>query len=291
MKYRVRIINQKLKKDSIVVDWHGIYNKFSSILELKQKLISTLSKYVPPASAIDEFNVGYFHGRPQVKSWILSEEDLKAMYTNAGDKEILLWCDGQVQVTSTFGRKRKQDDAETESVPKRAASSASGEEAELQEHVHELQNIHGDKYDYGDYRIWARMIKNHQWKDKDTPPNIPMIRGKVSRKGKHDVVDTLANAAVAIVKALRPSSPDVNPSVTAAASCSTLGMSPGKKVQLRSQYLKQLKEIQNLRDENVLSIDEFQAEKYTILTYVNLSKEILIMEHNKDMYDIIIIIM
>ncbi len=34
----------------------------------------------------------------------------------------------------------------TESVPKRAASSVSGEEAELQEHIHELQNIHGDKY-------------------------------------------------------------------------------------------------------------------------------------------------
>ncbi len=40
-------------------------------------------------------------------------------------------------------------------------------------------------------------------------------------------------------------------------------MSPGKKVQLRSQYLKQLKEI---RDENVLNVDEFQAEKDTILT-------------------------
>ena len=42
-------------------------------------------------------------------------------------------------------------------------------------------------------------------------------------------------------------------------------MSPGKKVQLRSQYLNQLKEIQNLRDENVLTADEFQVEKDTIL--------------------------
>lgn len=42
-------------------------------------------------------------------------------------------------------------------------------------------------------------------------------------------------------------------------------MSPGKKVKLRSQYLNQLKEIQNLRDENVLTPDEFQAEKDVIL--------------------------
>ncbi len=62
---------------------------------------------------------------------------------------------------------------------------------------------------------------------------------------------------------LSPSSPDVNSSVTAAASCSIHVESPGKKVQLQSQYLK---EIQNLRDENVLNVDEFQAEKDTILT-------------------------
>ncbi len=41
-------------------------------------------------------------------------------------------------------------------------------------------------------------------------------------------------------------------------------MSPGKKVQLYGpSNLKQLKEIQNLRDK---TIDEFQAEKDTILT-------------------------
>ena len=46
--------------------------------------------------------------------------------------------------------------------------------------------------------------------------------------------------------------------------CTPGGMSPGKKVELRSQYLKQLKEIQNLKDEGVLTIEEFQAEKDTI---------------------------
>ena len=42
-------------------------------------------------------------------------------------------------------------------------------------------------------------------------------------------------------------------------------MSPAKKVELRSQYLKQLKEIQNLKDEGVLTLEEFQVEKDTIL--------------------------
>lgn len=137
----------------------------------------------------------------------------------------------------------------------------------FQKHVHELQKIHGDKYDYGEYRLWARMIKNQQWNDKECPPNIPMIRGKAARRGRHDVVDTLASAAVAIVKALSPSTPapqSPTPTSTVAAS-KTDGMSPGKMVQLRSQYLKQLKEIQTLRDEQVLSPDEFKVEKEIIL--------------------------
>jgi len=39
------------------------------------------------------------------------------------------------------------------------------------------------------------------------------------------------------------------------------GISPGKKVNLRSQYLSQLKTLQNLRDDGVLTQEEFQEEK------------------------------
>ena len=46
------------------------------------------------------------------------------------------------------------------------------------------------------------MIRNNQWKDFNNPPNLPMITGKVSRKDKggNAVVDTLATAAVAIIR-------------------------------------------------------------------------------------------
>ena len=46
-------------------------------------------------------------------------------------------------------------------------------------------------------------------------------------------------------------------------------MSPGKNVELRSKYLKQLKDIQNLKDEEVLTPDEFQIEKDTTLRVRN----------------------
>ena len=113
------------------------------------------------------------------------------------------------------------------------STSFATEEEELEKHVGELQDI-------------------------------PMIRGKAGRKGKTDV-DTLATAAVAIIKALQPNAQPKSPMATVAHASTADGMSPGKKVQLRSQYLNQLKEIQNLRDENVLTADKFQDEKDTIL--------------------------
>ena len=73
------------------------------------------------------------------------------------------------------------------------------------------------------------------------------------------VVDTLATAAVAIIKELKEDKAKLQV-------CTSGGMSPGKKVELRSQYLRQLKEIQNLKDEGVLTLEEFQTEKDTILS-------------------------
>lgn len=268
------MINPKAKKDSIVIDWHDVTERFVAVNDLKEKLNETLGAHLPKLASMDEFNVGYFHGRPQLKSWILTEADLQVMYS-ACSKEILLWCDGKSQDSSRRKRKKTvnqdedEDEVELTTTGKRATSakSAGAEEEEMEENIHELQSIHADNYDYGQYRLWARMIKNKQWKDFHNPPNLPMITGKVSRKCKTDVVDTLATTAVAIIKALRdPSSAAASESCVATKEAHTPhGISPAKKVELRSKYLKQLREIQNLRDEGVLTLDEFQVEKDTIL--------------------------
>ncbi len=157
--------------------------------ELKKKLAESLSPHVAELSTdnMDAFNVGYFHGRPQVKSWIVSEEDLQSMYSLYNGKELLLWCDGKSQVV--VGRKRKhgedehgeKEDTSTDKTSK-AKSSAQAHEIDLEENISRLQTIHEDKYDYGQYRLWARLIINHQWKDLNNPPNIPMITGKNTKK-------------------------------------------------------------------------------------------------------------
>lgn len=82
-----------------------------------------------------------------------------------GNKDILLWCYGKSQDTKTNDN---EGDEEASAVTKQA-KSPSAEEKELEEGI---QSIHADEYDYGQYRLRARMIRNSQWKKFNNPPNV-----------------------------------------------------------------------------------------------------------------------
>ena len=109
------------------------------------------------------------------------------------------------------------------------------------------------------------MIKCGQHAHRDHPPNVPMITGSYSKEKKQKdsgLGDVIAGAAVAIVKALK-SSPERKENCL---TTHTMGISPGKKVALSGQYLKQLETIQKLKDEGVLTLSEFEQQKQRIMT-------------------------
>ena len=108
----------QVKEEFSIIDWHGVTERFKTPSELKLKLISTLEQYVPPASSIETFSVGYFSGCPQAKKWIVSNDDLDAMYL--GGTEILLWCDGKLVNTSN----KHKDDASDAPPPKHSTYSS-----------------------------------------------------------------------------------------------------------------------------------------------------------------------
>ena len=112
--------------------------------------------------------------------------------------------------------------------------------------------------------MWARarMIINNQWKDYDTPPPVPLIDGGKTALKRSSFADSLVSAAVAIVKALKdPASPPKERPATSTPTSDNI-VSPTNKAHLRSQYLKQLKEIQNLYDEGVLTSEEFEVHSF-----------------------------
>lgn len=164
-KYRVKVI-PKQKKDFIVISWHGVNEKFKTPLELKMKLLSTLSEHLPPTSEIDLFEVGYMEGRRQTKRWIISGNDIAEMYKTAPNDHEILWRDGK-DVTRVDRKRKAVDDNDT-SDGRTASKRASIFHEEVETLTQELKSIHGEKYSYAQYKIWARMIINGQHRDKET---------------------------------------------------------------------------------------------------------------------------
>ena len=46
------------------------------------------------------FSASYFEGAHHRKAWIISQEDLHAMYNKYSTGPITLWCDGRVEEDS-----------------------------------------------------------------------------------------------------------------------------------------------------------------------------------------------
>lgn len=248
---------------------HGATSKFSTPTELKQQLIESLGEHVPDESAIDSFNVGYLLKPSQSKQWITCSQDLQAMYNQSSEGEtISLWCDQRLPVVEeSCGTKRSTDNDSVKPPVKRSKATTSNftqREDEIEEISTELEEKHGDQYSFPQYKLWARLIKCGQHADKDNPPNVPMITGSYSRGRKKDsgMGEAIAGAAVAIVKALKGSASQSEDEINT----NSTGISPGQKVLLSGEYLKQLGMIQKLKDDGVLTISEFEAQKERILS-------------------------
>ena len=222
---------------------------------------------MPTLSAIDTFNIGYIIKRSQAKQWITTNQDLDSMYAQSSE-DISLWCDQRIDesmISASAKKKRSSDPDKTPPAKRNMKTNYAEREDAIEEMTTELNAIHGDQYSYPQYKLWARLITCGQHADKENAPNVPMITGSYSKERKQkdsssNLGDVIAGAAVAIVKALKEL-PDKN----APSGGTVVAVSPGKRAALSGQYLKQLEAIQKLKDEGVLTITEFQAQKQRIM--------------------------
>ena len=87
----VQIINPIRKKDVIIRKMRRFHGHFSSITDLKVRLMEEFQDSVPQTT---KFAVGYF--QQSIKHWICSQEDLNALYTTKDKQLVVLWCDGRL---------------------------------------------------------------------------------------------------------------------------------------------------------------------------------------------------
>ena len=241
-KYKVTILNSEKKgKKAITRQLHRFDAKFRSVTDLKVHLMEELKDEVPSTT---HYDVGYYEKRSS-KCWLVTTEDLAEMYSGLKTDEVLLWCDAEVSDDKrSDGRRKKRD----------GGTSSRLDEEDVDEHYKTLTEKHGDSFSVPQKRLWARTLHCGTHDSYDTPPPLPMFGPQPKRPKKDSLADTITNAAVAIMKATTPPTSVAQPSQQAP---SSVVMSPGKSVELRMKNLQQLRFLQQLFDDNILSETEF----------------------------------
>ena len=237
---------------------HNVRHKFRSVSALRSAIWHEFEELVPEEG---KFSIWYFECKTHAKKWLVSDQDLEAMYTHYDGKDcISLWCDGKQQETEhDIGQKRK---AKCESHSSKRAER----EEEVDDIFQKLKKTHKDNFSGPQLRLWARMIATGTHDDMDTPPNVPMIVGGIQRQPQREsLTDVISSAATAFAKALSPP-----PSQSSASSLpQSTTQSPSKTVDVRMKNLEQLRYLQQLKEEGILTEDEYLSQKQIVLKSLN----------------------
>ena len=229
---------------------HSFIGQFTSVKHLRQVLCAELSDELPSS-----LNVGYFEGRHHAKKWLTTDQDLVAMNTKLTGGDVCLWYDAAQQTSQvTVSRDR--------SPTRKKSSKRDNKEKEVEDIFQDLKDRHASDYSGPQLRLWARMISNGLHEDLDNPPNVPMITGTAPKRPKQDsLTEALTSVATVFAKMINtPSS-----SQSAGATSSTVGMSPCKAADLRMKHLEQLRYLQQLMEDSIISESEFKEQKEIII--------------------------
>ena len=227
---------------------HGCNSKFESVVVLRAKLIEKFGEQVPNSIS---FNVGYYEGQQHSKIWLCSQKDLETMYQKYPSGEIVLWCDG---AESDSGNKRKREDS--------SATASSKREDEVESVFVELKTKQGSKFATPHLRLWARMISSGMHDSLDNPPDIPAFHS-TPKRSRESMSSAITGAAKALASALE-GTPKASPTDLSCTHTAT-GVSPSKAVDLRMKNYEQLRYLQQLLDDGILSREEYMEQKQNIL--------------------------
>ena len=252
--YSVKVMNPS-RKTSFVIKKLKTSQRFQSVEDIKADISDLLSTEVD--------NVGYIepgHGNKGKQHQLETSEDLNEMYKVYGKKrEVRLWClgpvgdPGQLQQSSdgSGNRKRSRTPGSVSPAPPKRAACAKKLDA-VEEIVAELKKKHGSKYSAEQMSAWAHMIQLEKHASRDNPPDLPYFK-KCEKKRATKEQDDL------------PARPSDESSRHSPVPATVQGLSPCKRIQLRTECINQLDKWHALVEKGGITKQQYDDVQKTIL--------------------------
>ena len=188
------------------------------------------------------------------REWIFTEEDVKGMMEkHRKAREMRLWCYddseiGQSTRSKTITKSSTSHSPEHGPESKRPRTTKYDgyvkKLAKVDEIFKELDEKHHGKFTPEQLNAWGYLVQSGKHASLDIPPDMPFFRGKDKKKDR------------------TPSSPPKTSSSSLSQSTSSVGVSPGRRVGLRTECIDQLKKWHALLVDGAITkaqYDDFQA--------------------------------
>ena len=229
--YMVKIINPN-GKGGYQLQPLDSHKTFERVQELKDCMLTSCHEYIELEK---QLHFGYIipgHGKKGKQIEIMIDDELQEMYSKyKRGMEILLWMK---QIVS---RKRSRTPTELESSSSGRKARRSNYDghldkvAEVDQISEELSDKHGKKYTPEQYRCWANLIQLQKHDSYEMPP-----KKRFFEKPKDNVVGV------------------------------TSGLSPSKRLNMRSECITQLDKWFNLKERGVITAEQYKEVQDSILS-------------------------
>ena len=253
LKYSVKITNPTKKSEYSMEKFTSTH--FCKVEDLKE--MHTLYSAKLPQSI--DLQVGYIipgHGLRGKQEWLCEDSDLIDMYTLYKGKKDLLWCLPR-NTTHAKSRKRGKASSPTPSKAPRVSpyDSQRDKSTEVREILKELQDKHEAKYSAEQLHTWANLVQ------------MKSIRPLMIRLTTHslEAIKSVLNKNE-LRRRVHVMCMDRHPA----------GISPRKRLNMRSELIDQLGKCVNLLEKGALSQEEYQGLQSSIMSdikTVSLPKE------------------
>lgn len=242
----MKVLNPCNKKEHRVYTLRRISTDLDTPNKLKDQIIQQCGQ---SGSHSNNVEIGFFHHSKKV--WINNRLDLNDMWQllTKGDK-VTLWYLDNGEVSNKRPRVGEEEENE---LPSKKTCRMDTKKAQAREFEVELKKKHESTYTPFQYKLWAEMYANGSHNSLEKPPSAAMFNREVKQsRSSHGQSDLMVSVIEKLCTALTPKQEKGGVSVSS---------SPVKRAELRTTYIKQLNEIKMLRENEILTQNEYDEQR------------------------------
>ena len=212
-----------------------------------------------------DFAIGYF--KKSQKLWFNNEEDIHDAYEILlHNRKLTFWCLPKKPERYVYGSSNDEDDDGEDPRRRKRSTGRSSRSSTREERTTrvndfktQLREKHGSQYNGVQYALWAETIVAGTHESLENPPPAPLFGAQ--RPRGHSSTSTVNLTEVLSVAADKFATALAQPRNSAASAPSSSYSSPSKTAELRGMYIKQLKDIVELRDIGALTGEEYEQQR------------------------------